>query len=282
MRQNPYRGINAHLNSLLQQSGTSEQPALWSSFHGRHIAYICDALNDLLPSHYIAFSEQSLQTRTFDFSGTVEVRRPEPDVSVFQRTTGTLLAEHRIPKPSWTADMASLFEPLKHPSAIVIRAVDAQKTLGRIVTRIELLSPSNKPSGNHYQAYADKRLETLQIGTPLIEIDYLHETPPPLMHMPQYGTHSEATPYCLVISDPRPTWEEGKIMVYGFGIDEIIPSLYVPLADKDFVVLELNAVYQHTFTAGRWGDLLNYTMPPLNIDRYSLSDQKHIAQVIEK
>src|SRR5258705_2775633 len=83
---NPYPGINAHLNSLLQTPGTIEQPALWHTFHTRHITHLCDFLNEQLPEGYIAFAEQSLQSRTADNSGMIRLRKPEPDVSIFQHS----------------------------------------------------------------------------------------------------------------------------------------------------------------------------------------------------
>ena len=75
---NPYKGINAHLNSLLQTSATESQPALWSSFHASHINHIADFLNDALPDGYIALSEQSLQVRT-ELDNVI--KRPRPGVT---------------------------------------------------------------------------------------------------------------------------------------------------------------------------------------------------------
>ena len=60
---NPYKGINAHLNSLLQTIGDDSQLSLWSSFHASHINHIADFINDELPEGYLALSEHSLQVR---------------------------------------------------------------------------------------------------------------------------------------------------------------------------------------------------------------------------
>ncbi len=62
--QNPYRGINAHLNSTLQTPGSEETgPSIWPGFHSAHVGNIMDFLNDQLPAHYVARSEQSLQVK---------------------------------------------------------------------------------------------------------------------------------------------------------------------------------------------------------------------------
>lgn len=100
-------------------------------------------------------------------------------------------------------------ETRKHPSAVIVQEVTPQRTLGKIVTRIELLSPSNKPGGSDFRVYAEKRVEAIQSGVPLVEIDYLHETPSPLRNLPVYPVHAEAYLYTIVISDPRPNWQEG-------------------------------------------------------------------------
>lgn len=58
LKQNPYPGVHAHLNSWLQTPRTKEQPALFPAFHSRHIAYICDFLflNEILPDNYAALN----------------------------------------------------------------------------------------------------------------------------------------------------------------------------------------------------------------------------------
>lgn len=276
MRENPYPGINAHLNSLLQTPGTDDQPAIWPAFHSQHIANITEALNEQLPDHYLALNQQSLQTRSIEIGGPVEVRRPVPDVTVFQQSQAAVQTEPAVAvAPTWEANIADLLEPVKQPRAAVIHELLPQGRIGRVVTRIELLSPSNKPGGSHYETYAVKRIEALEGDVPLIEIDYLHESPPIISQLPPF-------PCAIIVSDPRPDWGKGKVRMYGFGISELIKSFPVPLLGDEQLVFDLNRVYQHTFRAGRWGTLLDYGAGPPRLETYSPSDREFIRQIMSQ
>lgn len=174
-----------------------------------------------------------------------------------------------------------VFEPMPQPKAVIIRELLPQGKLGNIVTRIELLSPSNKPGGSSYSGYAAKRTEAIETGVPLVEIDYLHESPSPVLQLPVYPA-AKAYPYSIVVSDPRPNWGEGKVRVYGFGLRDAIRAFPLPLAGEESLVFDLNPVYQHTFRAGRWGDLLDYNAVPERFETYRADEQEFIRVVMEK
>jgi len=282
LRQNPYQGINPHLNSLLQTSGTTDQPAMWSTFHARHITYICDFLNDGLPSNYIALSEQSLQVMGDDWGGKSVVKRPKPDVSVFRtRSAPVSLARSIDIQATWEAELIDVLDPEKMLTGVVIREVNAQAKLGKIVTRLELLSPANKMEGSQYSAYRIKRLESLQVGIPLVEIDYLHETTSPIENLPHYPDEARSYPYYIAVTDPRPTWNQGEILVYGFGVNMPVTKAPIPLKDDEVIGFDFNPVYQHTFERGRWNQLLDYTEAPLRFDTYRGDDQTTIHDIMQ-
>lgn len=281
MRENPYPGVNAHLNSLLQTPGDDEQTAIWPSFHSQHIAHIVDALNAALPGQYFALAEQSLQTRGPDVGGAIGVQRAKPDVSVYQTgQAATPAAQAAAVGVTWEAALAEVLEPIKPLRAAVIRELLPQKKLGRVVARIELLSPANKPGGSYYEVYAVKRVEAVEMDVPLVEIDYLHETPSPVLQLPAYPSDPNAYPYSILVSDPRPDWMQGKFRMYGFGVGELIKSFPLPLAEEEKLHFDLNAVYQHTFKAGRWGDLLDYTLEPERFATYRADDQMRIRAIM--
>jgi uncharacterized protein DUF4058 len=280
---NPYPGVNAHLNSLLQTPDTFDEPSMWPSFHSRHITYIADDLNSHLPSHYIAFSEQSLQIENFDFGGIRSVTSPKPDVAIFHRSgtasPGVYFVEVTT---TWEAPVVEVVEPIKQPKAVVIRELLPQHKLGQIGARIELLSPSNKPGGSSHEAYAVNRFHALENHIPLIEIDYLHESRSIVPQVPLYPTASDAYPYWITVTDPRPDWKLGKAQGYGFRVDEPIKKFVLPPAGEEKIVFDLNPVYQHTFWAGRWSDLLDYAVEPERFQTYSPSDQAFIRQIMLK
>ncbi|MBC7871919.1 MAG: DUF4058 family protein [Chitinophagaceae bacterium] len=282
MRENPYQGINAHLNSSLQTRGTEDQPALWHSFHNFHIAQIVIGLNAQLPDHYIALDEQSLQTRGIDVGGFEEKSIKTPDVDIFQRKAVDVKGgAMTVLAPTWEAALIEVMqEPIRQPRAALIRELLPQRKVGRIVSRIELLSPSNKPSGSKYQTYVDKRTEAIQSEIPLIEIDYLHEQPPILSELPRYLKITGAYPYGIIVTDSRPDWYAGSVKVYGFSVAAPIAQFLLPLAAEESLIFDLNPVYQKTFVEGRWGDMLDYTDEPERFDTYSAEDQAKIRAVM--
>jgi hypothetical protein len=281
MHENPYLGINAHLNSSLQAPGELYQPALWPTFHGQHITNIVESLNAQLPSHYIAFGEQSLQVRGVD-DDLPPSEKPKPDVSIFQRGVGQgPVAVAEAVTPTWEAELADVVELVPQPRAAVVRELLPQRKIGRIVARIELLSPSNKPGSPNHPAYAARRAECLDERVPLVELDYLHETPP-VVGLPRYPTHPDSFPYHLVVSDPRPDWSRGKVRVYSFKVGDPITKLPLPLAKDEGLVFDLDAVYQHTFQAGRWGDILDYNVEPERFATYRADDQTRIKALMTR
>lgn len=283
MTTNRFKGVNPHLNSLLQTPGSDEQPSLWPTFHSSHINHIADFLNQQLPANYTAYSEQSLQLRGVEWGEEIVLRRPRPDISLFGYETGSSpqTSTSLAAAPTWEAAIAEVVEPMKRPVAVVIRAVAADHSLGRLVARIELLSPSNKPGGSGASAYEDKRIEALESGIPLIEIDYLHETPPVIAGHPVYPRDAGAYPYMIAVSNPRPSWETGRVKVYGFGVDETAPPVPVPLLDDEALVFDFDAVYQHTFSARRYYNLIDEAREPLRFHTYSVADQARIRQRME-
>ncbi len=149
------------------------------------------------------------------------------------------------------------------------------------VTRVELLSPANKPGGSHFRSYIEKRMETLAAGINLIEMDYLHETRPILPVIPSYIDREEnAHPYTICVSNPHPNLEAGKTAVYGFGIDMSIPIIDIPLAGEDFVTVDFGAAYNVTFASNRYYGLfaVDYEQFPVNFDSYTEADQQRIRE----
>lgn len=128
LRENPYRGVNAHLHSYLQN-----EQGVWKVFHNKHIADIAEALDRLLPPGYEVILICSLQIEPVDFDDDAEL------------------------------------------SALEIREL-AGPGEGVPVTRLELLSPTNKPPGDGYLQYREKHIVTIEQGVPLVELDYLHQT----------------------------------------------------------------------------------------------------------
>ncbi len=275
---NLYTGINVHLNSFLQQ-----EPGGWASFHGVHVTHLAEAFDENLPSGYFTRSEQSLQIGAFDpGTGTEQRSSTRPDVMVYrgpgnvQGSTG--LAE--VTAPTDTLPLIDTLPEQETLTGLVIYQAGEGSSLGRPITRVELLSPANKPGGTHYAQYWVKRLQTLQSGLRLVEIDYLHQSPPVVPVLADYTRQEDhATPYIILVSDPRPTFEKGLMAFYAFHTDMALPVINIPLAGADTVKLNFGSVYNRTFESARFFKLVaDYAEDPVNLNRYSPEDQERIRQ----
>jgi len=277
-KKNQYMGVNAHANSWLQNTSGE-----WSPFHHDHITDLTRALNAMLPAGYEARSERSLQIKEVYPDDPTQNRRryPEPDVSIFDMVRSQPRSDTPSPAyaPSLVFPLTDIIERDEETlAATIIYEIDESSELGRPITRIELLSPTNKSAGEGFKQYIDKRDATLYSGMPLIEIDYLHQQPPVINRMGRYPQNLNAHPYLIIVSDPRPSIGEGKGYLYAFNVDDPIPLIDIPLDHGEVVAgFDLGAVYNTTFRQSRTLiRVTDYEAPPLNLDSYSTDDQARI------
>jgi hypothetical protein len=283
-RRNHYRGINPHLQSILQTpAGKDDDPSVWPSFHKDHITHIADFLNEQLPDRYVARTEPSLQIRTDDFREDLPtIRRPKPDVAIYDYGSSQP-SESRLgavrPTPTWDLPLPETLDiEEKLVSAIVIRDLETHRRLGRVVCRIELLSPTNKPGWSGYPLYRRGRLDALHAGTPLIEIDYIHEFPAPIANFPIYPDDADSHAYQILVSDPRPSVDSGRFRAFTFDVDSDFPIVSIPLAATDTLEVNLGVVYTSTYQRGRWGTMIDYAQLPERLETYSAVDQERIRR----
>jgi hypothetical protein len=274
---NQFPGINPHLNSFLQQSGGG-----WEAFHADHINEIARTLDKHLPDNYYAVAEKSLQLIAYQDDRPPSRSLTIPDVSVYQTQLGKP-SETTAFAPLLTLAVEDTFDLEETPIAAVIYRMTGGKVPGTPITRLELLSPANKPPHTHYLHYLQKRQETLRGGLKLVEIDYLHTTRPLLKKMPSYFNGEDNTfPYWIIVNDPTPDTKVGQTHIFGFGVDDGLPTIRVPLVDSDSVLLDLGQVYQQTFAALKlWQQLVDYDALPVEFERYSARDQARILGQLE-
>jgi hypothetical protein len=287
LQDNQYRGINAHAHSYLQRYDE------WEIFHREHNTHLREAFQELLPpgSGYFAVLERSLQISSFDPDlDKIERTRTKPDISIYRSTSVQSAAQGRrhavsnAASPTATIPLQITFDEIEYFPSVIIFQAREDSLLGKPITRVELLSPANKPSGSHHKQYLGKREETLKSGINVIELDYLHEKPFPVAAVPSYPNHDEsAYPYTILVNVPEPSISKGRAEIYGFRVDDPIPTIEVPLADEDSVVVDFNAVYQHTFAANNvYGMLIvDYEKLPEGFETYDEEDQRRIKARME-
>lgn len=270
---NQYFGVNAHLHSFWQGEGK------WHRFHNVYIAQLLVTLKaQLIPMGYTAETEESLKIRRI----ADRPAYPRADILVTDRdrlrSRPTSLVAIADPQLLTVEDFIELEEDTEHPYyaiAIYERLVNDED---QPVAWIELLSPSNKGRSVDAYIYRAKRAELLRNGLVFVEIDYLHESPPTFERLADYSAKDkDAHPYRIVVLDPRPNFHVGPVFLHEFDVDQVIPTVDIPLNGSDVLTFDFDKVYRKTFEEALYGYDMDYRQLPLNFQRYSRTDQQRIA-----
>jgi hypothetical protein len=270
--ENPYTGINAHHNSLLQNNGE------WAGFHTTYITYLQNALRvQLAPMGYRVSIEQSLQIRRVSDNFTVYY----PDATIFDtlptRTNNpvsTAFSSSAIP-------ISELLE-VESPDEPTYLALTIWKKSGDAVAVLELLSPANKPPSSAFESYLIKRRELLRSRLTFIEIDFLHQQAPTFSRLRNYAKHEEgATPYRIVVLSPRPNLIDGRAYVAEFGVSEALPTVPIVLIGNDVLAFDFDAPYQKAYVEAAYGLEVDYTQLPPQFNTYHENDQAKIRYVMQ-
>ncbi len=261
LKQNPYRGPNAHLLSL--QQTPRPNVSLWHSFHNQLIVFMTQAITKVLPQGYVAINDQSLQIQARLPNRNIETLPPRyPDVAVYARTVTRThqTGESAILNPDLFIPYEAAAPNFELDAVVIYQATDNEE-LRMPIVRIELLSPSNKPNGGDVNGYLRARDVSLASGTILYELDILHESASPLRGIPVYPDQSESHPYTIAVTDPGRFPIE--MLVKGFNVDERFPPFDIVLLGTDRVHnFDLTDAYNNAFGASDWAALIDYADDP--------------------
>jgi hypothetical protein len=229
--ENPFPGMNPYLEES------------WDDVHTRLIAYIADALSELLPA--------DLHARTEEREVFLENGRPfvyKPDVSVI------------LDGDSWKSGIAPQWQPvhtddLETTEPVIVfsedemeRWIEIREAGGRLITAIELLSPSNKNQGA--ASYIQKRQNYLASGVNLVEIDLLRA-----------GRHIMAVPATLLSNAGGARYLvcvtraalHLRHELYYCPLRQRLPSIRIPLRETDADVrLALQPLVDRCYKTGRY------------------------------
>ncbi|HLK55356.1 MAG TPA: DUF4058 family protein [Chthonomonadaceae bacterium] len=236
-----------------------ENPDLWPDVHLGLIAGMRAILNQLLPPGYIARSEERCRILPIGpsmYPDVFLIDRPlAPGVTV-SSGNAVMTPPHDLPRLIEESPQ----EPKEHYLDILHVA-----TGYRVVTTIEVLSPTNKdPNSGGRQDYLKKQREILASETHLIEIDLLRA-----------GQHTVAAP--RKVSTPDDPWDyticlhrggDGKrYAVWAVPLRQRLPRIVIPLdAGVPEIVLDLQAIFDRSYDEGGYSRLMDYRgnpVPPL-------------------
>jgi len=224
-----------------------EGPELWSGVHGALCFGLARRLQGALAPRYVVRAETRVYVQTEGESGT---GRRTPDVWVARSDDGG------APAPTEAAEPAEpLVVTLPMPATTQERFVVIRRPRERrVVTTIELLSPTNKsPRGRGREVYLAKREETLASRTHLVEVDLLREGERP----PIEGAVGSAYYVLVSRADERP-----QARLHPVSLRTRLPRVSVPLEAAEEVELDLQAVLDEVYDAYRYELDLDYSAPP--------------------
>jgi hypothetical protein len=154
-----------------------------------------------------------------------------------------------------------------HEEYIEIR----QRSDGRLITLIDVVSPSNKTTDSGRQAYLTKRGESRSAGANLVEIDLV------LQGQPMLDYSREGLPdwdYAVTVTRAN---NPDRFEIYTATLQKRLPRFRMPLANDDRdTVVDLYNTFAKTYDQGGFLGKIDYkrdpAVPLLDEDRRWLSD----------
>jgi hypothetical protein len=233
----PFPGMDPYL----------EHPSIWEGVHARLIVAFANQLQPQLDPRYIA----TIEERVF-------IEGPQqriPDVWI-QKSTDDVQSPARSAPDVDTAVVIEVEDLEIHQTRIEIR--DAYNDM-KLVTLIELLSPTNKRPGPGRESYLAKQREILAGDGHLVEIDLLRVGERALC-VPSWRLQ-EFEPFDYVACVNR--WpKRNRYEVYACRLEQRLPRIAIPLADPDpDVRLDVQATLDQVYSDGRYRLRLRYDEP---------------------
>jgi Protein of unknown function (DUF4058) len=244
----------------------------WGDVHQSVVTYIRDWLQARLPAELRARMQERVYIEVPD------VRRGEyyPDVRVIEHprrapTTGAGTAVAEAGTTTTGADEYLPAEPIlihldiEPITESFVEIVDV-KSGHRVVTAIEVLSPTNKRPTEGQRLYLKKRDDLKLAGVNTVEIDLLRGGER-VLGVPQTlvpPAHRTAYQVCI--------WraaQPGTVAVYPVPLRERLPVISIPLRPGDREVpLALQAILDQCYRNGGYDDIdyRNEPDPPLSAD----------------
>jgi hypothetical protein len=228
-----------------------EDPLVWPDVHASFIVYLREHLRPLLRPRYVI----AVESRVF-------VEGPDTDHPIIPDAWVRPTQTERPGDTGATLEADPAVEvqvaPLEIEETYV--TIRDRQSGQRIVTVIELVSPTNKYAGPGRTSYVAKQTEVRQSTAHLIEIDLLR-TGPHVMAVPERAVRPHG-PYDYLVCVNQAVGLRDRFQLYPRRLRERLPRIRLPLAAPDpDLVLDTQAVLAHTYEAGGYAERLNYAIP---------------------
>jgi hypothetical protein len=240
-----------------------ESPDWFPGFHDSLIVFMKGKLQQSLPESYYAESSQRVWLEYTH-------RHVEPDVEIAHsaptgRKQGRGAELSLLPESQDAGPLVVTVETIEHgpfkETYLDIRRRHGRKV--RLVTSIEVLSPSNKMKGNPGRAkFQEKQRETLESETHVVEIDLIRG-----------GTHMLAVPRNLVLAEAgrfdylvsiRRFNRRKEFLIHPIILPQRLPQITIPLLPGDpDVPLDLQDVFDQAYEIGPYRREIVYGKDPI-------------------
>ncbi len=221
-----------------------ERSAVFPGIHRPMVVYLADQLVQQIHPRYIA----SIGRRTYLEDGRFE-ESVEPDAN-----------DRRF-------DL-EINEPF-------IEILDSKSNM-RVVTVIEVVSPSNKYAGPGRDSYAAKQYEVRASTASLVEIDLLRRGPH-VVAVPESRLANGRYGHDYIACVNWARHGRSQFEVYRRTVRQPLPRIAIPLAGDDAdAVLDLRAALDKAYDAGSYGQRIDYSRPcdpPLSAEDQDWANQ---------
>mgnify|MGYP006273343323 CR=1 FL=1 len=237
---NPLPGMNPYLEGS------------WADVHTALIGFIREAVSEQLPMDLNARAEEEIEIQVDDAT-----RNYRADVGVNE------LWPQGLP-PLQAAIVSQGVMAVAEPEIIDVeelphRWVEINDADGRLITVIEVLSPSNK-TGVGRDTYLQRQLDLISAGVNLVEIDFLRQGQPVCrFEVAQTLRPATGTRYIVMATRAlRPSRRE----IYYCPLREALPTIRVPLRPQDGdVALALQPLIDRVYLTGRYWQTSRRPLP---------------------
>jgi hypothetical protein len=220
---------------------------VWSDAHSRLLVYACDQIQRRLPPDLRARIEHHLRVQD-DATGQPKDWRADVAVEDSWR-----LAEDE------GGDIAVATPVVVDLDLPELRYLKIIENSGRVVTVIELFSPSNKLKLGERFDFEQKRQQCVTSGIAFVQIDLLLQGEPVLHEDAQFVLQQRRAPYHVATHGRL---SDGKWRVYPIRLAERLPAVAIPLRPDDKPApLELQRLLDVAFETGAY-DTFDYRQDP--------------------
>jgi hypothetical protein len=215
------------------------------------MVYACEQINDRLPADLLARVEETVSVD----AGDGDSRWLYPDVQVVEEPAA---ASYAAPASMIGAAEPRLVNIPAEPRTQRHLEIVDPSTGNRVVTAIEVLSPTNKTTQSGRRLYQEKQRDYIQGRVNLVEIDLIRA-----------GELILAVPESVLPDNCRATYlicvrrvdHPHRAELYPVSLREPLPTIRIPLRSHDTdILLHLQPLIDHCYQAGRY-DKIDYRQP---------------------